>query len=217
MLFDMTAIPARERYKLLTSTVVPRPIAWVVTKDGEGSCNAAPFSFFNVFADDPPVVGFSAGGRRSGGDKDTIANIRATGQFVVCLVSEETAVAMNVTGAEVAAGVDETKLAGLSTAPSARVAPPRIAESPVAMECETFQAVPIGDYVLMLGRVLAMHVRDDCVLDAGRHYVDSARLGLIGRMAAPDWYLRTTDRFAMPRLRPEDLATGGHAAGRGET
>jgi flavin reductase (DIM6/NTAB) family NADH-FMN oxidoreductase RutF len=205
MLFDMNAIPPKERYKLLTSTVVPRPIAWVVTQDAQGRRNAAPFSFFNVFANDPPVVGFSAGERLSGGNKDTIENIRATGQFVVCLVGEETATAMNVTGAEVETGVDETRLAGLSVLPSVKVAPPRIAESPVAMECETFQIVPIGDYVLILGRVLAMHIRDDCVLDAGRHYIDSAGLKLIGRMAAPDWYVRTTDRFAMPRATAEQV------------
>lgn len=209
MLFDMNAIPPKERYKLLTSTVVPRPIAWVVTQDAQGRRNAAPFSFFNVFANDPPVVGFSAGERMAGGDKDTIANIRATGQFVVCLVGEETATAMNVTGAEVETGVDETKLAGLSVEASVKVAPPRIAESPVAMECETFQIVPIGDYVLMLGRVLAMHVRDDCVLDAKRHYIDSGKLNLIGRMAAPDWYVRTTDRFSMPRATAEQVTKRG--------
>jgi len=206
MLFDMTTLPPKERYKLLTSTVVPRPIAWVVTLDGEGRRNAAPFSFFNVFASDPPVIGFSIGERPSGGNKDTIANIRAAGQFVVCLVGEDTAAAMNVTGAEVAPGIDETVLAGLGTLPSVRVAPPRIAESPVAMECETFQIVPIGNYVLVLGRVLAMHIRDDCVLDAERHYIDSAGLKLIGRMAAPDWYVRTSDLFAMSRLSPADLA-----------
>jgi len=206
MLFDMTALPPKERYKLLTSTVVPRPIAWVVTLDGEGRRNAAPFSFFNVFASDPPVIGFSIGERPSGGNKDTMANIRAAGQFVVCLVGEDTAAAMNVTGAEVAPGIEETVLAGLGTLPSVRVAPPRIAESPVAMECETFQIIPIGNYMLVLGRVLAMHIRDDCVLDAGRHYIDSAGLKLIGRMAAPDWYVRTSDLFAMPRLSPADLA-----------
>jgi flavin reductase (DIM6/NTAB) family NADH-FMN oxidoreductase RutF len=105
--------------------------------------------------------------------------------------------------------VDETKLAGLSVAASVKVAPPRIAESPVAMECETFQIVPIGDYVLMLGRVLAMHVRDDCVLDAKRHYIDSGKLNLIGRMAAPDWYVRTTDRFSMPRATAEQVTKRG--------
>ncbi len=206
MLFDMTALPPRDRYKLLASTVVPRPIAWVVTQDATGGRNAAPFSFFNVFGDDPPVVGFSAGERASGGDKDTLANIRAGGQFVVCLVSEDQASAMNVTGAEVPPDVDEMRLAGLAIAPSARVAPPRIAESPVAMECEAFGIVPIGSYALVLGRVLAMHVRDDCVLDAGRRHIDAARLRLIGRMAAPDGYVRTTNCFAMRRWTAEDVA-----------
>ncbi|WP_372620200.1 flavin reductase family protein [Falsiroseomonas sp.] len=200
MLFDLPSLPPKEQYKLVTSTIVPRPIAWVVTLDQEGRCNAAPFSFFNVLANDPVVVGFSIGPRASGGGKDTVGNIRRTGQFVVCLVGEDTTEAMNVTAVEFPPGVDEIAQAGLGTLPSTRVAPPRIAESAVALECETFQTIPIGAYLLVLGRALALHVRDDCVLDAERHYIDTARLRLIGRMEAPNAYVRTTDRFEMPRI-----------------
>ena len=210
MLFDFAELPARDRYKLVTATVVPRPIAWVVTRDAAGVLNVAPYSFFNVFSSDPAVVGIGIGGRPAGSLKDTAANIRATGQFVVCLVPEELAARMNVTAADFAPEVDEFAEAGLTAAPSARVAPPRIAESPVALECETFQLVPAGQHTIVLGTVLAMHVRDDCVLDAARCYVDTPRLNLIGRMQAPSWYARTADRFELARP-----GTAG-GAGRGQ-
>lgn len=215
MLFEMDAVAPRDRYKLLAATVVPRPIAWVVTEDGEGRRNAAPFSFFNVVSGDPPVVGFSVERRRSGAAKDTMANIAAGGQFVVCLVPFALAGAMNVTAADLPPGAEETAAAGLELRPSALVAPPRIAASPAALECETFRLVPIGAYCLVLGRVLAVQIRDDCVLDAARCHVDTAKLDLIGRMAAPDGYLRTTDRFAMPRVTAEELAARPAAPGTG--
>src|SRR5271157_87846 len=118
MLFDFATIAARERYKLLISTVVPRPIAWIVSQDLNGQLNAAPFSFFNAFAGDPPVVGVGIGSHDPGRTKDTRRNIRDTRQFVVNLVSEETAQAMNVTAIEFDAGVNELAQAGLTTLPS---------------------------------------------------------------------------------------------------
>ena len=200
MLFDFETMPAQDRYKLVVSSVVPRPIAWVVSQDAAGAVNAAPYSFFNAFSDDPVVVGFGAGPRPEGASKDTAANIRATGQFVVCLVSEAAVQGMNVTAVDFPPGVDELAEAGLTTLPSAKVGPPRIAESPVALECETFQLVPAGRHTIVLGRVLAMHIRDDCMLDPARHYVDTPRLGLVGRMHGRGWYVRTTDRFEVPRM-----------------
>src|ERR1700686_5135147 len=134
MLFDYAKIPASEGYKLLVSTVTPRPIAWVVSQDVNGTLNAAPFSFFNAFAGDPPVVGIGMGSHKPGRPKDSRANIKTTGQFVVNLVSEETVAAMIATAIEFEHGVNELKEAGLTTVPSTRVKPPRIAESPVAME-----------------------------------------------------------------------------------
>lgn len=205
MIFDLEALPEKERYKLLACTVVPRPIAWVVTTDGEGRPNAAPFSFFNVFSPDPAVVGFSVGRRATGRAKDTAENIHARGQFVVCMVSEETAGAMNLTAVDVPPGTDELQLAGLTAVPSVSVAPPRILESPVAMECEIFRVVDLGSYELILGKVLTMHVRDDCVLDAERNYLDTAKLHLVGRMEPPSAYIRCGDRFAMPRLTEASL------------
>jgi flavin reductase (DIM6/NTAB) family NADH-FMN oxidoreductase RutF len=201
MLFDFTKIPPRECYKLLVSTVTPRPIAWVVSMDMEGCINAAPFSFFNAFAGDPPVIGIGIGSHHPSAPKDTRANIRETGQFVVNLVSEENAEAMNITAIEFEPGVDEVEKAGLTTIPSVRVKPPRIAESPVSMECELMQIVDLGtDNGLVLGRVVAMHVRDDAVIDAAKYYIDTPKLKLIGRMHGSGWYTRTSDLFQIPRI-----------------
>ena len=200
MLFDFETMSPQDCYKLVVSSVVPRPIAWVVSQDAAGVVNAAPFSFFNAFSDSPVVVGFGVGPRPEGAPKDTAANIRATGQFVVCLVSEAVVQGMNVTAVDFPPGVDELAEAGLTTLPSAKVKPPRIAESPVALECETFQLVPAGRHTIVLGRVVAMHIRDDCMLDVARHYVDTPKLGLIGRMHGRGWYARTSDRFEVPRM-----------------
>ena len=212
MLFDFAELPTNDRYKLIVSTVVPRPIAWVVSQDAAGQVNAAPYSFFNAFSDDPVVIGIGCGPRPAGAPKDTLANIQATGQFVVCLVSEELASRMNVTATDFEPEVDELAEAGLTPAPSAKVAPPRVAESPVALECETFQLVPAGRHTIVLGRVLAMHIRDDCVMNLEKRYVDTPRLGLVGRMHGRGWYTRTTDRFEVPRLTKAEWAARKQAA-----
>jgi flavin reductase (DIM6/NTAB) family NADH-FMN oxidoreductase RutF len=210
MLFDFAALSPEERYKLLISTVVPRPIAWVVTQGLDGRLNAAPFSFFNVFGGDPPVVVIGIGGRAPGDIKDTGRNIRETGEFVVNLVGDETARQMNITAIEFSSAVDEIAEADLHTLPSTKVKPPRIAESPVALECERFMILELNvDRALIVGRVVAMHVRDDCVLDAARCYIDTPKLNLIGRMHGRGWYARTTDRFDMPRIAVEDWKKHG--------
>jgi flavin reductase (DIM6/NTAB) family NADH-FMN oxidoreductase RutF len=200
MLFDFEALPAADRYKLVVSTVVPRPIAWVVTQDAAGVVNAAPYSFFNAFSDDPVVVGIGCGPRPKGSAKDTLENIRATEEFCVCLVPETALPGMNVTATDFPPGVDELAEAGLTKVPSSKVKPPRIGESPVALECRTFQLVPAGHHTIVLGRVVAMHVADDCILDAERKYVDTPKLGLVGRMHGRGWYARTTDRVEVPRI-----------------
>jgi flavin reductase (DIM6/NTAB) family NADH-FMN oxidoreductase RutF len=201
MLFDFAQLAPRERYKLLVSTITPRPIAWIVSQDLSGRLNAAPFSFFNAFAGDPPVVGIGIGSHDPGRPKDTRANILQTEQFVVNLVSQEIAEAMNVTAIEFPADVDELEQAGLHTAPSVHVRPPRIAESPVAMECELMQMIELGaESALVLGRVLAMHIKDEVVLDEHKHHIDTPALRLIGRMHGTGWYARTSDLFEMPRI-----------------
>lgn len=205
MLFDFAALTAQERYKLLVSTVVPRPIAWVVTQDEKGRLNAAPFSFFNVFAQDPPVVVIGIGGRKPGDVKDTGGNIRTTGQFVVNLVSHDTLPGMNVTAIDFGPEVDEIAEAGLTTVPSTHVKPPRIAESPVALECERMMTMELNvDRALVMGRVLAMHIRDEAVLDQARCYVDTPALDLVGRMHGAGGYVRTNEPFELRRIQEKD-------------
>lgn len=207
MLFDFAATASKDMYKLLVATIGPRPIAWVTTQDTDGTLNAAPFSFFNAVSGDPPVVAIGIGGRAPGDVKDTGGNIRRTGQFVVNLVSYDLAEPMNVTAIEFPKAVNELEEAGLTTAPSVHVRPPRIAEAPVSMECERLVIVDVGiDRAVILGKVLAIHVRDDCVLDRERCYVDTPKLDLIGRMHGAGWYARVTDRFEMPRISVEEWA-----------
>ncbi|TDH63785.1 flavin reductase family protein [Dankookia rubra] len=200
MLFDFETLSAQDRYKLVVSSVVPRPIAWVVTQDAAGTVNAAPYSFFNAFSDDPVVIGFGAGPRPAGALKDTADNIRQTGEFVVNLVPESAIHGMNATAIDFPPGVDELAEAGLSKTASSKVKPPRITESPVALECVTFQLIPAGHHTIVLGRVIAMHINDDCMLDAAKFYVDTPKLGLVGRMHGRGWYTRTTDRIEVPRI-----------------
>jgi flavin reductase (DIM6/NTAB) family NADH-FMN oxidoreductase RutF len=204
MQFDFARLDARDGYKLIVSTVTPRPIAWVVTQSPAGQLNAGAFSFFNAFSGDPPVVGIGIA-RRGTQMKDSARNIAATGEFVVNLVSEEMVRAMNVTAIDFGPDVDEIAEAKLATLPSVRIKPPRIADSPVALECERITTVEIGDSrVIVIGRVLLMHVRDDCVLDPRRCYIDTPKLHLVGRMHGRGWYVRTTDRFELPRIDVKD-------------
>lgn len=200
MLFDFSKVPHDQAYKLCVASIVPRPVAWVVSQDRQGRVNAAPYSFFNVFSDNPVVVAIGCSARAPGTPKDTLANIEATGQFVVNLVSAANAEQMNITAVDFPPGVNEIAEAGLTTAPSSMVRVPRIAESPVALECEIFQFVPTMGHTIVLGRVVAMYIQDDCVLDAAKYYVDTPKLDLVGRMHGRGWYARTTDRVEIPRI-----------------
>ncbi|HTT31962.1 MAG TPA: flavin reductase family protein [Methylomirabilota bacterium] len=201
MLFDFAALLPKERYKLLVSTVTPRPIAWIVSQNTHGQLNAAPFSFFNAFSGDPPIVGIGIGSHEPGRPKDTRRNIRETGEFVVNLVSEEAAEAMNITAIEFEPNVNELEEARLQTIASTYVKPPRIAISPVSMECQLMQIVEFaGENALVLGRVLAMHIREDAVIDPAKSEIDTPKLKLIGRMHGRGWYARTSDLFQMDRI-----------------
>ena len=200
MLFDMATLEADHRYKLLTATVTPRPIAWVTTVSEHGAVNAAPFSFFNVMGHEPPTVTLGLLRQASGGFKDTAANILATGEFVVNLVSEANAAAMNITCMDAPPEVDELACAGLTAVPSRHVAPPRIAESPVSFECRSTASLVTGPrQTLVIGLVLAAHVDDAFVLDPVRCHIDTPALGLVARMHGSGWYARSSDLFEMRR------------------
>lgn len=201
MRFDLETLPTPICYKLLAATVVPRPIAWVTTLSAAGIANAAPYSFFNVMGSQPPIVALGLLARPDGSLKDTAANIIQGGEFVVHLVSEPLAQAMNLTCIDAPPGVDEIALAGLATAPSLRVAPPRLVEAPVAFECISRAAIATGpSQVLVVGEVLMAHIRDDAVIDAARCHFATERLGLVARMHGAGWYDRAgTDMFQMDR------------------
>lgn len=203
MQFDFEAMKPGERYKLLLATVLPRPIAWITTHDSNGAVNAAPFSFFNVFGSDPATVGIGIGSKGLGEPKDTRANIRANEQFVVNLVPYSLAQQMRITSIAFPKGVEEPAEADLKLVPSEKVAVPRIAASPVSMECTFMQEVVLGGFSLVLGRILMVHVQDHAVIDAARQYVDADKLDLIGRMEG-GWYTRTTQRFEMPNIPLEE-------------
>ncbi|EKS35450.1 flavin reductase family protein [Afipia clevelandensis] len=199
MQFDFEAMKPGERYKLLLATVLPRPNAWITTRDASGAVNAAPFSFFNVFGSDPATVGVGIGSKGPGEPKDTRANIRANEQFVVNLVPYALAQEMRITSIAFPKGVEEPAEANLKLVPSEKVQVPRIAASPVSMECTFMQEVALGNFSLVLGRILTVHVQDHAVIDAARQYVDAEKLDLIGRMEG-GWYTRTTERFEMPNI-----------------
>lgn len=200
MQFDFRTLPAKERYKLLVGAVVPRPIALVATVDKAGIVNAAPFSFFNVMGSDPPVIVLGIQQRQTGAPKDTVRNIRETGEFVVNLVDEALAKAMNVCAIDFPEGVDELAEAGLTAAYSAVVAPPRIAEAPVSFECKLLQDVRIGETgkrTITIGEIVYCHMRDGLIDQGG--YVDPARLKLVARLGGSG-YSTISDRFEMPRI-----------------
>lgn len=168
MEFDFRTLQASDRYRLLTSFVVPRPIALVTTRASSGQDNAAPMSFFNVFAQEPPILILGIQGR-GGLEKDTTANLRRTSEFVVNMVDESMAAQMIICGTALAPDVDELKLAGLTAKPALQVDVSRVAESPCAMECVVEQIIDYPGRAIVLGRVVQMHVRDDCLDAAGRY------------------------------------------------
>ena len=198
MEFDLQGEHSKSAYKLLAGLITPRPIAWITTQDAEGRVNAAPFSFFNCFGTRPPIVAFAPGDKEPGIPKDTAKNIRENQEFVVNLVDEDTAEAMNQTAAELPFGESEIDFAGLSTTPSVIVKPPRIAESPVTMECREHSTIEIGRDRLILGIIERLHVRDG-ILDPETLLVKPENYLPIGRMQVPSGYCRTSDQFEMER------------------
>jgi flavin reductase (DIM6/NTAB) family NADH-FMN oxidoreductase RutF len=169
MEFDFEALPPQDRYRLLCSFVAPRPIALVTTRGADGTPNAAPMSFFNVFSQDPPIVILGIQSRPDGEEKDTMVNIRRDGEFVVNLCDMAIAQQMVDCGHPFREGVDEITLTGLNHAPSHKIAPPRVAEAPAAMECRVERMIEFPRRVILLGEVIQMHVRDTCLDDAGRY------------------------------------------------
>ena len=195
MKIDPAALPSRECYRLMISCIIPRPIAFVTTLSREGISNLAPFSFFNGVSSDPPVISIAVATKRDGSKKDTWRNIEETGEFVVNVVVPELMDAVIVGARELPHGVSELDLAKLKTLPSVKVKPPRIAGSPVQMECTLLKIVDVEETALILGRVVMFHANDE-VLDGG--VVDPRRLTFVGRLGG-NGYCRVTDLFDRKR------------------
>jgi flavin reductase (DIM6/NTAB) family NADH-FMN oxidoreductase RutF len=186
----------RAAYHLLTGLVVPRPIAWVSTLSEGGTRNLAPHSYFNVISSDPPIVHFT-----SSGQKDTLRNARATGEFVVNVVSRDLVDAMNVTAASFPPGEDEFSWASLGAAPSTVVAPPRVADTKAALECRVREILSMGNGTMVFGEVVHFYVADDVWRD-GR--VQPELLKPVGRLSGSD-YAFVEEIHRLPRLTVGDL------------
>ena len=199
VIVDPAVAAPRDVYKLLIGSVVPRPIGFVSTLSPDGVRNLAPFSFFNAVCGEPPMIYISTSNREP--RKDTYVNAKATGEFVVNIVSEEIAGQMNLASGEYRYGVDEFAISGLTAAPSDVVRPPRVAEAHVNLECRLVQILELSSKPLgcsmLIGEVVRFHV-EDAIVDDFR--VDPEKLRAIARMGGNE-YSRTRDRFEM--IRPK--------------
>jgi flavin reductase (DIM6/NTAB) family NADH-FMN oxidoreductase RutF len=201
-------LTGKDPYKLLVGSVVPRPIAWVSTVSADGVRNLAPFSFFTVASSVPPMLLFSVGasGRHAGPVKDTLDNIQSTGELVVNIARAGLLEAVNTTAATVDPHVDEFAIAGLTAEPSRLVAPPRVAEAPIAMECHLERLIEgLGNYTLVIVRVLLWRFEEG--LRDGT-YVDMDALEPLGRLAGPRFATRLNVVELAPPA-PETLQGNG--------
>ena len=181
-----TDLDPRDAYRLLISAVVPRPIGWASTIGADGSLNIAPFSFFNAVSNMPLTVMISVG-QRKGLPKDTLRNAQEIGEFVINIVDEDLAAAMNLTSGEWAYDVNEFDRAGLATADSIDVKPPRVAAAPIALECRVTQIIPVQDttYTMILGRVLRFHIRSGLLRPNGQ--IDATLLKPVARLSGDEY------------------------------
>ena len=196
LVIDPAQLDRRAAYKLMISLIVPRPIAWVSSISPGGSLNLAPFSYFNGISSHPPIVMIAVGARR-GERKDTWRNIEQTREFTVNVVVPELVDAMVLSSAEFPPEVDEFKEAGVTPLDSTKIKPPRIAESPVSMECTLEKIVEVAGSALILGRVVLYHVREDLLVEGS---VDPRKLMPVARLG-DDYYSHLGEVFK--RARPK--------------
>ncbi len=216
MFLDFENLASKDRYKLLTATVVPRPIALVTTRNGDGSTNAAPFSFFNVFSEAPPLVVLGLQSKPDLTLKDTTQNIRLTGEFVVNLVDEDIAERMVVCAADFPTNENETMTAGFTLGKSENIDVDYIVEAPVSLECRRVTVLQFAKTRdLAIGEIVGMHARDG-LIDPDTYRINWDLYNPIGRLYA-DQYIRTHDRFSMGIPAYEDAAQGVKMKNTGES
>lgn len=202
MRFDTENTSNSVTYKLLIGLIVPRPIALITSMGEDGLLNAAPFSAFNYFCTDPPIVGIGVTNRpdQEFVPKDTARNIRRTGEFVVNVVTEDIAEKMNICATDFPAAMSEVEIAGFTTLPSEKVKVPRLAEAHAALECREHTTMEIGRSRIILGRVVSIYV-DDVFVDPAGPYIKSDAMHNIGRMNGLGNYVRTRDAgITIPRI-----------------
>ena len=210
--FDFAELSARDRYKLLIGTVIPRPIAFVTTVNEAGQANAAPYSFFNCLSADPAIVAIGVENKPDMRFKDTAYNVRVTEQFTVNIVDDAMLEAMNVCAVPFPPEVDELAMSGLTPLPGTHVKCPRIAEAPASLECRRFMTLAVGkSREIILGEVLGIFIRDKAV-DPQTKYVDAAAMDAIGRMGGHA-YARTRDVFDLPTMSVEEWQAHPERAG----
>ena len=198
MELNPSELKTKDVYKLLTGSVVPRPIAWVSTLSEDGGRNLAPFSFFTVASTKPTILAISIGpgtGERQGTEKDTLANIRSQKEFVINVVSSSLGNEMQKSAENVPAEVDEFEHAGLTPVDSMTVQPKRVKEASIHMECKLHQIIPLGSNALVLGEMTHYHINDDMYL--GNYKVDLEKLSPLGRLAGN--YSESKEFFKLPR------------------
>ncbi len=199
MHFSSDEISSETAYKLLVSTIVPRPIAFVTSMDLEGKLNGAPFSFFNAMGGAPPVIVLGFQPNPDGSQKDTPNNILSSKEFVVNIVDEPLAVQMNICASSLPPDIDELALANIKTASSLDIAPPRIKASPASMECRLMENISLsGGGRIILGEIMHFHLRDDVVTQIDPLRIDINKLAPISRLNGP-FYGRITDQFKIER------------------
>lgn len=204
--FDVSKLTHQNIYNLLIGLVAPRPIAWITSMDLQGRLNAAPFSAFNYVGTDPPIVAIGAGNRPGPGvvGKDTAQNIRHRREFVINIVNEALAEAMVMCAVDFPPGVNELEVANLQTEPSLIVSVPRILESPASLECRELTTMEIGRSRVIIGQVVAMHVKDEFVDQSGP-YIRAEQMHAVGRMNGLGAYVKTRDAFfQIPRMNYEE-------------
>jgi flavin reductase (DIM6/NTAB) family NADH-FMN oxidoreductase RutF len=204
MKINLADLTSAQRYHLTSSLVVPRPIAWVTTLNEDGGVNAAPFSYFQLLGENPPLVVLGLGRRKDGLPKDTMSNIRRTREFVINIVTEENAEAMNLSATDFPPEMSEVHTLRLATEPSSVVKPPRLAVSPAQFEAREMQTLLIGGNQVIMGELLVAHIRDEFI-DAKTYRVHTDRMHIVGRLqGGGGGYTRTRDRFEIKRLTYEE-------------